>query len=348
MNIQQTQQVVEQAIKARVACMIWGDRGIGKSSVVAQIADKLAEKHEGYELKDIRLPQLDPVDIRGVLLPNKERDGVDWLLPSLWPKSGYGILFLDELEKAPRAVKAAALQLILDRKIGDYAVPPGWAIVAAGNPDDALSSVMGDALNNRMIHINMECSSILWLDWAKENGIDDRVVGFIHFRNDLLNTKPEEVAGRLAFPTPRSWHMASNLIKGVDDSAFAQRLASSAIGEGTALEFIAWVDLLSKLDMDAVFSGADYHFDADNLGMLYAVTTSAATRFRDMEHNERVRVLPHISKLWDRLKRTEFKVLFMSFVEDKTYFAPKYRDANGVYHFDHHRDSIFDALGMRK
>ena len=44
-----------------------------------------------------------------------------------------GILFLDELNTAAPMVQASAYQLILDRKIGEYTLPDGWAIVAAGN-----------------------------------------------------------------------------------------------------------------------------------------------------------------------------------------------------------------------
>ncbi len=39
----------------------------------------------------------------------------------------------DEITSAAPSVSAAAYQLILDRRLGEYEVPEGWANVAAGN-----------------------------------------------------------------------------------------------------------------------------------------------------------------------------------------------------------------------
>jgi hypothetical protein len=47
------------------------------------------------------------------------------------PKSN-AIVFLDELNSAAPAVQAAAYQLILNRRVGQYVLPAGVAIVAAG------------------------------------------------------------------------------------------------------------------------------------------------------------------------------------------------------------------------
>ena len=310
MHYGQAKKIVERAIDCNVAVMLWGPPGIGKSSLVKEIA-----KERGIDIKDIRLAQMDPVDIRGVLLPNNDKSSVDWLLPSLWPTEGRGIIFLDEIEKAPRSVKAAALQLVLDRCIGDYRLPEGWAIVCAGNPDDILSSQMGDALNNRMIHIQMESNSQQWIEWALSNNtIDPRIVGFISFRKDLLY----KATGHEAFPSPRSWEMASKLISNLDDNdPNISAYISAAIGEGTAIEFGGWLSLFSKVDVDAILkSGIIPQFEETDLAFMYAITTTVGISFKEMDRNERDRVAPNLSLLFDKLP-VEFILMFTKFLPDR-------------------------------
>lgn len=107
-----------------------GPPGVGKSQIVAQVgARHLAQ------VIDIRLSQMEPSDLRG--LPFRVGDVVQWAVPALLSDAQRhgprGALFLDEITSAPPAVSAAAYQLILDRRLGDYRVPDGWVIIAAGN-----------------------------------------------------------------------------------------------------------------------------------------------------------------------------------------------------------------------
>ena len=129
-----TPTAVSQALRQLVVeekqpVFIWGSPGTGKSGVVHQLATEL-----GIALRDIRALLLDPVDLRG--LPFVGKDGrSQWATPDFLPQDGEGILFLDELNAAPAMVQASCYQLVLDRKLGEYTLPEGWAIVAAGNRD---------------------------------------------------------------------------------------------------------------------------------------------------------------------------------------------------------------------
>jgi len=110
--------------------MLWGPPGVGKSQMVAQ-----AGARHGAPVIDIRLSQMEPSDLRGI--PFRSGGHVEWAVPAMLPDADRhapeGILFLDEINAAPPSVSAAAYQLILDRRLGEYRVPEGWAIVAAGN-----------------------------------------------------------------------------------------------------------------------------------------------------------------------------------------------------------------------
>src|SRR6266516_5490374 len=119
------------AYNKKTTTILWSPPGTGKSSLVKQVAKKL-----GIDLIDLRLPQLEPSDLRGIPVPNHETKRIDWYAPAYLTSKGNGILFLDEIEKAPVSVKNASLELILDRSLGAYSLPEGWSIVCAGNYEE--------------------------------------------------------------------------------------------------------------------------------------------------------------------------------------------------------------------
>ena len=152
MRPSQVTQALEYLIKAKQPVMLHGSPGVGKSQVVKQVADKL-----GIEMIDLRLSQLDPVDLRGVPSVDKIKVGktevgkTNWNVPSFLPTEGNGILFLDEINSAAQATQAAAYQLVLDRKLGDYELPSGWAMVAAGNRSTDRARSAGGAAGPRSL-----------------------------------------------------------------------------------------------------------------------------------------------------------------------------------------------------
>src|ERR1043165_8782300 len=98
--------------QAKLSTMIWGPPGIGKSSIVAQTA----QAHD-LEMIDLRLSQLAPTDLRGLPVADHEERISRWYPPEFLPRTGRGILFLDEVNLAPPAIQGIAQQLILDRRV---------------------------------------------------------------------------------------------------------------------------------------------------------------------------------------------------------------------------------------
>jgi len=129
----------------RVPLHIWGACGVGKSQIVSQVADDL-----DLDFLDIRAVQLDPVDLRR--LPRIASDRTEWVPPKFLPTSGKGILFLDELTSAPQMTQVGCYQLVLDRKLGEYVLPDGWVVIAAGNPasERGVHFSMPQPLRNRL------------------------------------------------------------------------------------------------------------------------------------------------------------------------------------------------------
>ena len=99
-----------------------------------------------------------------------------------------GILFFDELNAAPPLVQASLYQLTLDRRIGEYVLPDGWKIVAAGNRAEDRSIVfrMPNTLSNRFTHLDLEVDYEDWRIWAIDRGIHPMIIGFLGLRRELL------------------------------------------------------------------------------------------------------------------------------------------------------------------
>lgn len=221
---------------------LWGPPGIGKSQVVKQTADRI-----GVALLDVRAILLDPVDLRGI--PHITSEGLTkWCAPSFLPQQGQGILFLDELNAAPPLVQAACYQLVLDRQIGEYHLPDGWSIVAAGNreQDRAVTHKMPSALANRFVHIDFTVDFKEWIRWAQACKLAPEIIAFLQFRPALLHDFDPEKSGR-AFPSPRSWEFASKLICGGAGDAILYELLEGTVGKAATVEFSGFMKIYHQL-----------------------------------------------------------------------------------------------------
>jgi len=266
-------EVLHGLLETRWPAFIWGAPGIGKSSIVRSVA-----RDAGLELLDIRAPLLDPTDLRG--LPYLKDGVAAWAPPSFLPSQAdsAGLLFFDELNAAPPLVQASLYQLTLDRKIGEYELPAGWRIVAAGNraEDNAVVFRMPSALANRFIHLDFEVDFEDWANWATSAGIHPLIQAFLRLRRELL--LDTEVMDR-AFPTPRSWEMASDAVKAFGGVSSALDVLIGVVGEGAAMEFMNFSSRsLSAERVEAIVEDPEKAQLPSEIGDLYALIAYISAR----------------------------------------------------------------------
>jgi hypothetical protein len=223
--------------------------------MVAQIGE-----HHGMPVIDIRLSQMEPSDLRGI--PFRVGTQVEWAVPAMLPDverhGEQGILFLDEITSVPPSVSAAAYQLILDRRLGAYEVPDGWAIFAAGNRqgDRGVTYSMPAPLANRFSHYEVDINLDDWVAWAYANHIDERLIAFLRFRPELL-FEFDPAHNPVAFPSPRSWEFSHRALQKFGDlPALLTGALQACVGPAAGVELSAFVENLDKLpDIDAIVRG---------------------------------------------------------------------------------------------
>lgn len=234
--------VLSRMLKTNTPVFFWGAPGTGKSESVRRVAGEY-----GGDFIDVRAATTDPVDWRGV--PSVIDGRTAWCPPDFLPREGKGVLFLDELPNAPPLVQSALLELSLDRRIGDYRLPDGWKVVAAGNrqEDRAGANRVISSLLNRFVHIDVGVDQDEWVTWAVTAGVAPEVVSYIKTRPDQLYgfdpTKNER-----AYRTPRSWFFASEVLSAFrspsgsayqeDDALLLMAALAGTIGAGAAAEFL--------------------------------------------------------------------------------------------------------------
>ena len=302
-------------VAARQPVFVWGGPGIGKSALIRQLAGALK-----VTLRDVRALLLDPVDLRG--LPFLGSDGRSkWATPEFLPQDGAGILFLDELNAAPAMVQASCYQLVLDRKLGEYVLPEGWAIIAAGNRDSdrGVTTRMPTPLRNRFVHLEFEVDIQDWSEWAIQAGIRPEVIAFLRFRPELISAFDRDAH---AFPSPRSWEFVSHILDSLDSQSnptIEHEVIAGAVGTGAATEFSAFLRMFRELpNIDAILLNPRQESVPENAAAQYAVASALARCASDANFD---RICLYLNRL-----PTEFRVLC---VRDATLRAPAIRCTSG-------------------
>ncbi|MBB6565946.1 AAA family ATPase [Kribbella sandramycini] len=268
------------AVAADLPVLLWGEPGIGKTAVLAQLAASLdlplttviASVHEPTDFSGLPIIGDDPA-VQGVPMAPPQ-----WAVDLV--RAGRGLLFLDELSTAAPAVQAALLRVVLERRVGALQLPPGIRIVAAANPRASAADgwELSPPLANRFVH----------LYWVHDREVVVRglggtwphavlpalaperlpeavayarraVCGFLEARPTLIHRLPNTETRRGgAWPSPRSWETALTLLAfGTVAAASREVLAllvRGAVGDGPGLELLAHLDRMELPDPESLLA----------------------------------------------------------------------------------------------
>lgn len=289
-----TRKSLLKAFAVKRPVFIWGPPGIGKSEVVAEVAEEL-----GGLLIDLRMAQMDLTDIRGIPFYNKDTGKMDWAppvdLPDEETASQYPIvvLFLDEMNSAAPAVQASGYQLILNRRVGKYKLPDNVVIVAGGNreSDKGVTYRQPAPLANRFLHLEMRCDFDSWQNWALMKGVNEEVLGYLMRNKQDLYDNPANSTSR-AFATPRSWTFVSEILNDDDgtETEATYALIAGAIGEGLASKFNTHRKFVAQLpEPIEILKGNVKDLQVKEISAMYSLTVSMCNELKEIMEQRKVK-----------------------------------------------------------
>lgn len=337
------------AFKTIPSVMLWGPPGVGKSQAIYQIADRITrETSKKAVVTDVRLILFNPVDLRGIPTADKDNNVAVWLKPHIFNMDSsddiVNILFLDEISAAPQSVQAAAYQITLDRTIGEHHLPENCIVIAAGNrtTDKSVSYKMPKALANRLMHINVEYNFRSWVRWATRKGINQKVIDFLLTRQNYLMTF-DTSGDDLAFSTPRSWEMVSNLLNNINDDVESMYpFIAGIIGTGMAIEFRSWAKLHSAMpDIKNIFDGKEPPLP-QNTDTLYSLVSQMTTYAK--AHPDDIERIINSLKYAEKMPADFSTLLVKNYMNISTHFKHRLMSTDYFTDLIQRKGAIFNGI----
>lgn len=228
--------------------------GLGKSQCIDQTATAIKKLMglDDFTVKKFFLSTVEAPDVRGYGLPDMENHTMYFTDAPWMPKEGdaeHGFVFLDEFRQSGHDVQKPAAELLNNGSVGDSQLPITYMTVAASNREEDRSGVQRPLafIENRRVLLKVEPHLDSWVDWAQtEGGIHWAAIAFAKAHPGLIfSDRVPDKPG--PFCTPRSFCKVSHLIGDYfDDSAFIE-LATGAIGEGAAAQFVSFMRVVEQL-----------------------------------------------------------------------------------------------------
>jgi hypothetical protein len=278
---------IKRALLKKRPIFLWGPPGIGKSDIIAQVTDTFSNSL----LIDIRLSLWEPTDIKGIPYFDSNIGKMVWGAPSELPDEEMAaqydniVVFFDEMNSAAPAVQAAAYQLILNRRVGQYKLPNNVMIVAAGNreADKGVTYRMPAPLANRFVHLELAVNFDDWFQWAVDNKQHKDVVGYLQFaKQDLYDFDPR--SSSRGFATPRSWAFVSELLDEDEDETTTTDLVAGAVGEGLAVKFMAHRKVAGQMPNPTdILAGKVKEMKTSEISAKYSLTVSLCYELKEAD-----------------------------------------------------------------
>ncbi len=311
--------LVGSVLSTKTSVLLRGHPGVGKSAMAAELSRRM-----GLPLVDIRLAQRDPAELGGVYFPNREEGRLE-LFPPEWVKLACEkpvFIFLDEINAAiTRLHQSVAYQIVLEHRIGPFVFHPETVVMAAGNleEDNAIVTSLSSALCNRFAHFILRVDAPGWVRWGVSSQVDPRILAYIGYAGEQALY---ENNGDLAFPSPRSWEMASKVLGALEEED-ARRGVSACVGRMQAEKFFSFLRLYGRVDVKAILKkGKEMDFSTGanaDPSFIYAAVFAVASAVVKGEYGAGAPELQNIVKfLNSRGLDPEYVMLFLRHLNSRS------------------------------
>ena len=261
--------VKEVVIRLDKPMIVKGGFGVGKSEGITQAVEELDNPlllkellgkdclYTGAMLTEVPLSAYDSVDMRGNPNIDKRSGTTIWYPPATMPFIGNDafpddkiiVVFFDEAPDARPQVFAVMQRIMLTRCLGEHVLKPNVRLIMAGNrdSDQSLAKKFPMPLNNRLIHVEAINTLDEFCAYAQSKGVPSVFIAFWNFRSELVNTYDPKKTNPIV-ATNRTWFSAVDLWKDDRlDPVIKEATMIGSIGEGPAMEFLAYVDVWQNL-----------------------------------------------------------------------------------------------------
>jgi hypothetical protein len=211
-----------------------GEAGLGKSQICQQWVEKQRERNPEFGFLDLRIAYLEAPDLIGFPSEGKDAAGLartKHLLPEFWPTSGEGLLLFEEPNRGTTGVMNCLMQVLTDRKVHNYKLPPGWIIASCINPESAEYDVnnMDAALKDRFEEFEVEFEHMSFLEYIEKQDWHPSIKSYVGSGMWIYKT-PKELGPEATYISPRTWSKMNAAEKaGVKSSRALHRLVSLSV-----------------------------------------------------------------------------------------------------------------------
>jgi len=316
---------------------LWlGSPGIGKSEVVRQIAQQIAEENKlkyieyhddladkilenpdrYFVLVDLRLTEVEPSDLIGI---PRDMDGAVVYKPLLWARvlnKCAGILFLDELTNVQRPdVISCAYKLLLDRKAGFVPFHKDVLVIAAGNSPEhsSVANMLPAPVINRVRIFNVKQPRLddwkEYMDRSYGDNWDKRVYAFLSKYTNFFMMQPKDVETLIQFATPRTWTALATVSSQLEDSEL-EHVAIATVGEEAGSHFAAFCKV-SVPDLETLIKDPSI-FDTLVDEARYFVAVQLSNKITEIIRNNDKKYFNKMHNLLMHLYNTNREIMVLS------------------------------------
>lgn len=244
--------------------ILLGPPGVGKTTVIRQIARELAHER-GLEFAEyprdkelvkskpdrvfvfypIPLTTRDVVELTG---PLRVVRGIAKFVPmedwEILSKAKDGILFLDEITNLDDDMLKIVFRLLEEHYIGDVSLKNLHVIGAGNRPEDnSISRPFPTPMVTKTLIFTVDAPRIeRWINYISDKDVSPEFIGFIT-RIKTLYDSPESPEMLTPHLNPRSAERAARLVKDFMDVNEKYEIVKATIGEKRAQEFMAFIKL---------------------------------------------------------------------------------------------------------